>query len=212
MVRRTFSRSIFSVLAMMMMATDAALAADSTDSFYCTIAVDPNNTVHRTPSKNKTNATSTWVIIKDGNVVLKRAADKELTYKYFRQEPGIYTVYVEKFIEGAYRAASNVVSYRIENDKSKDNGPRSVPAKDSPCHLYLGHDNTVCRSLVAGETEADLTWVVKRNGEQVSAANAKDSTQFRYFGRKGGRYGVSLARTADGKRIVVGNTVAFEIP
>lgn len=211
MFRQTTCRSIFSVLAVIL-ATDVALSADRTGSFYHTIAIAEDNTVHRTTSKNPGDAKLTWVIIKDGNVVLKRSADKEDAYRYFRQEPGVYTVYVEKFIDGAYRAVSNIVSYRIENDKPNHDRRRNVPEKNAACQLYLGHDNTVCRSLVADETEAELTWVVSRNGDQVLAANAKNSTQLRYSNRKEGRYQVSLHRTIDGKRVAIGNVVTYEMP
>ncbi len=55
-----------------------------------------------------------WMIIYNGEEVLHRGADNELSYTYFMQEPGEYEVYVVKWITEGYEPISNVIRYTIK--------------------------------------------------------------------------------------------------
>ena len=79
-----------------------------------TLWFDTANRVHRTAFQNEATWRPTWVIIQNGDVVLERNALNETIYQYFRNEPGIYTIYLKAWTGQRYEVASNVVSYRLE--------------------------------------------------------------------------------------------------
>lgn len=80
---------------------------------FVTIALGDDYSISRTLEPNGTIGI-TWVIVFDGETVLEKNALNETQYKYFRQDPGIYTIYITAFIDGAYRVISNIISYKIE--------------------------------------------------------------------------------------------------
>jgi len=56
----------------------------------------------------------TWVIEKDGKIVLKRNARNELQYRYFGNNyyyGSQFRIWIEKFVEGKYQRVSNIVEY-----------------------------------------------------------------------------------------------------
>ena len=73
----------------------------------------PDGTVNRTPVQYDNGNLMHWVVMHDGEVVLKRNARNETQYRYFRRAPGVYTIYLALFIDGSYRPISNVVSYKL---------------------------------------------------------------------------------------------------
>ena len=79
-----------------------------------TLWFDTANRIHRTLVENESRWQPTWVIIQNGDVVLERSAMDEAVYTYFKDEPGIYTVYLKAWTGESYEVASNVVSYQIE--------------------------------------------------------------------------------------------------
>ena len=177
-----------------------ASAAKGSGIPQCVVAVDKDLTLRRTEVKHDPGSALSWVIRKDGRVVLERNARDEMAYQFVgNAQPGVYTVYLHQFVDGAYRVISNVVSYEVP-DEAKG---KAKPA----CHLYLVSDRMVNRSLVEDELDADLTWQVLLDGSQVLARNAKNQTQFRYFGAKPGKYEISVLR--DGKRI--SNVIRYTI-
>ena len=59
-----------------------------------------------------------WVIIQDSRVVLERCADKEMSYKYYRNKPGAsYEVYLVDWIDGMKCVVSNTVRYTIPAER-----------------------------------------------------------------------------------------------
>lgn len=157
----------------------------------CVISVDSDHTLRRTKVKNDPGTGLAWVIRKEGQIALERNAREEMSYQFVgNTEPGIYTAYLHQFVDGAYRVISNVVSYEITEKEAK---PKP------PCHLYLGENHVVNRSLVDGEQDTTLSWQVKHNGKVVLKRNARNETQYRYFGTKPGRYEIVVLR--DGERI-----------
>lgn len=176
--------------------------SDSPDFPRCVIAVDEQHTIRRSDVKNDSGASLSWVIRKDGEVVLERNARQEHQFKYFREDSGVYTVHVRQIVDGAYRVISNVISYRIRMDEEKGS---------YPCHLFVSRHGVVNRSLVDGELSAHLVWVVELNGQQVLKKNAENSTQFRYSGRNPGRYQISVQRIADDECHRISNVVTYVI-
>lgn len=76
--------------------------------------LEADGAVNRTAVLNDNGKALQWVIVRDGRTVLKRNARNETQYRYFIDEPGVYTIYMSQFVDGAYRVISNIVSYRIE--------------------------------------------------------------------------------------------------
>ena len=80
---------------------------------FVTIYVDEENTIHRNVIQNEEDWKLTWVIQHNGEVVLERNALSETKYRYFRKEPGLYTVYIKGWVGKRYQPLSNIVSYEI---------------------------------------------------------------------------------------------------
>ena len=79
-----------------------------------TLWFDDANRVQRTTTKNEEALQPAWVIVQNGDVVLERNAIGETVYRYFKDEEGVYTIYLKVWTGERYEVASNVVSYRIE--------------------------------------------------------------------------------------------------
>lgn len=77
-----------------------------------TIVLHDDYTVTRPPIEDYDNLG--WLVKKDGVVVLQRSADDELYYCYSDTSPGVYTIYLEAFVDGQYVPVSNTVEYTIE--------------------------------------------------------------------------------------------------
>lgn len=55
-----------------------------------------------------------WVVIKNGSVVLQRNASNELSYTYYSNTSGsTIQIYLQQFIGGYYQPVSNTVSYSV---------------------------------------------------------------------------------------------------
>ena len=56
-----------------------------------------------------------WRVIYNGNIVLERNAENEFEYKYFRDDPGTYKIYLVEFNSdfSGYVRVSNEVEYTI---------------------------------------------------------------------------------------------------
>lgn len=55
-----------------------------------------------------------WMVFYNGEQVLHRNAENELSYTYFLTSPGYYEIYLTAYVEGQYVPISNTVSYTIE--------------------------------------------------------------------------------------------------
>ncbi len=76
------------------------------------ITIDENHTVTRPEVEGYTNLG--WMVFYNGEQVLHRNAENELSYTYFLTEPGQYEIYLTAFVSGQYVPISNTVSYTIE--------------------------------------------------------------------------------------------------
>lgn len=73
------------------------------------LSVDGSQNLTRTQG---THTMLTWVIEEDGQIVLERGAENELSYHYFAYTPGKrYHTWLKAFIDGRYQRVSPVVSY-----------------------------------------------------------------------------------------------------
>lgn len=64
-----------------------------------------------------------WVVTRDGEVILRRGANGETEYSYFRNYiEGSYSVYLEAWREGSYQTVSNIVTYTINPRQESANG------------------------------------------------------------------------------------------
>lgn len=73
------------------------------------LSVDGSQNLTRTQG---THTMLTWVIEEDGQIVLERSAENELSYHYFAYTPGKrYRTWLKAFIDGRYQRVSPVVSY-----------------------------------------------------------------------------------------------------
>lgn len=76
------------------------------------ITIDENHTVTRPEVEGYTNLG--WMVFYNGEQVLHRNAENELSYTYFLNEPGTYEIYLTAFVSGQYVPISNTVSYTLE--------------------------------------------------------------------------------------------------
>lgn len=107
----------------------------------------------------------TWVIERNGSVVLRRNADGEMSYTYFNNTNGSdYRVWLEIFHNGQYVVASNIVSY--------------TPGITDSYQLTLGPGFQLNRSGSIGES---VQWVIEKNGNIVLQRNASNELSYTYF-------------------------------
>ncbi len=70
-------------------------------------------------SRGKYEDSVSWVVVKDGTVVLKRNAEGETQYRYYRNfVPGDYGIYLEASVDGESTRVSGIVGYRIVSSAS----------------------------------------------------------------------------------------------
>ncbi len=160
------------------------------------ITLDDDNTVTRPDVKGYENLG--WIVKYNGEQVLHRNAENELSYKYFGTSLGKYEIYVVAWKDGKYVPVSNTVTYTIGNDKTSE-----------MIEITLDDDNTVTRPDVKGYE--NLGWIVKYNGEQVLHRNAENELSYKYFGTSLGKYEIYVVAWKDGKYVPVSNTVTYTI-
>lgn len=78
-----------------------------------TITIDENYTVTRPEVTDYTNLG--WMVYEDGKQMLHRNAENEMSYCYFRNEPGhSYEIYLTAYVEGQYVPISNIIKYTVK--------------------------------------------------------------------------------------------------
>lgn len=88
-------------------------ADDFAEEIY-TIELLDDNTVRRNKVNRKT-WNLTWRVIYNDEIVLERNAEDEMEYKYFRNDPGTYQIYLTEYNSefGGYVRVSNIVEYTV---------------------------------------------------------------------------------------------------
>ncbi len=126
-----------------------------------------------------------WVIEEDGRIVLDRAADSELQYVPSIMSGKKYRFWLNQFIDGGYQRVSNIVTLTDANQS-----PPPVPPPAMPFTISVDDSYTVYRT---GPLDANLTWVVERDGVIALQANATYSMQTHNdYGGAGTKYRVWL--------------------
>lgn len=88
--------------------------SEETEAFpYVEIWMDKDYTINRTSEENGQGNLG-WVVVYNGEVVLQRNAEGEMSYSYFGTDKGAYVIYMTDFVDGQYRVISNVIAYNIE--------------------------------------------------------------------------------------------------
>lgn len=78
-----------------------------------TITIDESYTVTRPEVSGYTNLG--WMVYEDGQQMLHRNAEDELSYCYFGNEPGhSYEIYLTAYVRGQYVPISNIIEYTVE--------------------------------------------------------------------------------------------------
>lgn len=78
-----------------------------------TITIDEDYTVTRPEVEGYFNLG--WMVFMDGEEVLHRNAEGELSYRYFGNEPGhSYKIYLSAYVQGQYVPISNIIEYTVE--------------------------------------------------------------------------------------------------
>jgi ankyrin repeat protein len=189
--------------------------------------VDKDHAIHWSDVVNPAQGLLQLTILLNGKHALSRHVQPKSQYRFFRRESGVYTAYLEQFVEGRYRIISNLVSYEIEADNGPKtprqpmSAPRPVPQDPSPpkasssdgprAELWLDKDQVIRRSGVTNDSGGLLQWVVKFNGQVALKRNARNETSYRYFHRAPGSYTVCLEQFVDGRYRVISNEVAYTL-
>ena len=163
------------------------------------ITLDDDNTVTRPDVKGYENLG--WIVKYNGEQVLHRNAENELSYKYFGTTPGKYEIYVTAWKDGEYVQVSNTVRYSIGNIETSET-PEMI-------EVTLLDDYTVARSDMSGYE--NLGWIVKYNGEQVLHRSAENELRYTYYKTTPGKYEIYVTAWKDGKYVPVSNTVTYTI-
>ena len=142
-----------------------------------------------------------WIVKYNGEQVLHRNAENELSYKYFGTTPGKYEIYVTAWKDGEYVQVSNTVRYSIGNIETSET-PEMI-------EVTLLDDYTVARSDMSGYE--NLGWIVKYNGEQVLHRSAENELRYTYYKTTPGKYEIYVTAWKDGKYVPVSNTVTYTI-
>ena len=137
----------------------------------------------------------TWVVEKDGAIVLQRNAAGELSYRYFYNVPGShYRIWLSAYINGGSQQVSNIVEYS--------------PGITDMYELTLGNDYSFERSGAIGDP---VQWVIEKDGEIVLERNASDELSYTFFSNTAdSKFRVWLKQFIDGEYKIVSNTVEYQ--
>jgi hypothetical protein len=156
-----------------------------------TLNVDNNYVLSRTGDLGDT---VSWVIEKDGVIVLSRNASSELTYQYYINTAG------SKFrvwLTVGNQQASNIVEYE----------PGTIV---STHEINIGDNYAISRNGSIGEP---LTWVIEKDGLVVLERNAANEFDYTYFDNvNNSYYRVWLQQFTTGGYYRVSNIVEYNVP
>lgn len=143
----------------------AANAGQPQETF--SLRIDGNHTVTRNDGELEGLA---WVVIKDGEIVLKRAAKGELAYTYHRNFiAGGFAIYLEAFVQGRPTRVSNIVGYVTP---THDGAPVFV----SPRHILLLAGRPVSLPILASDAPVSYQATGLPPGLSLSSAGVLSGT------------------------------------
>ncbi|MFT6221967.1 MAG: hypothetical protein ACJA0C_001375 [Candidatus Endobugula sp.] len=137
-----------------------------------------------------------WVIEKDGTIVLRRNAAGELAYKHYSNTSNSnIRVWLQEYIADGYQQISNIVEYQ--------------PGVTDTIELTLGENYSINRNGNIGD---NVTWVIEKDGGIVLERNASDEQSYSYFSNiAGSQYNVWLKQFIEGEYKIISNTVSYEV-
>lgn len=105
--------------------------------------ITPDHVLFRTAVPELQGKSLGWTVLHDGRMVLQRSAGNELKFDLFStvpRKPGGYVVYLSSFVDGSYRAVSNILAFHLDDpapaEKAKPSpSPSPAPAKTSESRL-----------------------------------------------------------------------------
>lgn len=138
----------------------------------------------------------TWVVEKDGVVVLRRNAKGELKYRYYSNTTGSdIVIWLESFVDGSYQQISNEVTY--------------TPGISDLFELDLSSGYQLQRSGNLGDS---VQWVIEKDGEIVLQRNAANELSYTYYRNDlGSQFEVWLEQFINGEYKRVSNVVSYEV-
>lgn len=96
----------------------------SSNNISYNLSVDADFTVHR---DGQLGNDVTWVIEKNGQIVLQRWAKNELKYKYDGNAAGSnFRIWLKEFINGQYEVVSNIVQYNVSQSEGNPTTEASI--------------------------------------------------------------------------------------
>lgn len=148
------------------------------------LRIDGNHTVTRSEGQLEGLA---WVVVKDGETVLKRQAKGEAVFTYHRNfMPGSFAVYLEASIQGRPARVSNIVGYTTP---SNDGAPVFV----SPRRILLPAGRAVNLQLLASDAPGSFQAAGLPSGLSLSSAGLLSGTP-----SSAGVYPVTFSATKSG--------------
>lgn len=137
-----------------------------------------------------------WVVEKDGVIVLQRNAAGDLAFKYYSNTNNSnIRVWLQEYIVDGYQQVSNIVEYQ--------------PGVTDTIELTLDEGYNVSRS---GNTGDNVTWVIEKDGDIVLERNASNELSYTYFNNiAGSQYNIWLKQFIDGEYTIVSNTISYEV-
>ena len=175
---------------------DFTVAVDSSGvvpEYAYHLTLDHDFTVHRDGALGDD---VSWVIEKNGQIVLQRNAAGELEYRYYSNTAGSdFRIWLQQFINGSYQQVSNVVEY--------------TPGITDLYQLNLMSNYELQRSGMLGD---NVQWVIEKDGAVVLQRNASNELSYTYFNNvDGSSYRVWLQQFINGQYLVVSNTVSYDV-
>lgn len=137
----------------------------------------------------------TWVIERNGSIVLQRIAANELSYTYYNNLPGsTYRVWLKKYINGAYQQVSNAVQYTV--------GALSFS-------VDVDENYVISRS---GQSGNAVRWVIEQDYANTVTRTANYELNYLHFNNQpGSSYRVWLEAMVDGEYETVSNIAEYSV-
>lgn len=184
-----------------------------------TLTMAPDGTVTRSNIINPTRGLTQWIVKYDRRRVAAINASGRMTYRYTGGAGGIYEIYLEQFIDGAYRRISNIVSYQnlCGSASTGTAGLTVLSNPSSPRHyggttsvqLNVEADGTFFWGAITNDNRTGTSIVIEKDGRVVMKHNARDKTSYLYFVKTPGTYKAWIEQSIGGRYQVISNVVAY---
>lgn len=155
-----------------------------------TLTLNDDLTITRSSTPDYINPS--WVIIRNGERILGRGCDDELTLDLFSiidDDLGEYEIYIEAYLNSTYAPCSNTIKFRLVYDPSVYDADSDIPqfakhmGSDNEIPLEITRDqagNVVCEDpSLADHYDTDkLMWMIYLNDDLLKIVDYKDMPAF----------------------------------